>query len=374
MLAIGLMSGTSLDGVDVALVDLEGYQLKAFLTYPYSDDLKMRIRRNLFNETSTVQELCSLNFELGYVFVEAIKQLIKETSLDLKDVAFIASHGQTFWHNPDQMDGFFSSTLQLGEPSVIAYAFNKTVVSNFRTMDMAARGKGAPLIPYSEYLIFKSDDKNIALQNIGGIGNVTYLKEKASLNDVIAFDTGPGNMIIDGAMKFLFQVDYDQDGKTASQGIIIESLLAELMSDDYFKQEPPKATGREKYNDVFINNFIQKAKAQGYTNYDIIATLTAFTARSIVQGCLDFLPPIDLMIVGGGGSYNKYLMKLISDYAPFKVITQEDYGYRSDAKEAIGFVVLGDMTLKYLPSNVPSATGAECPVILGNITLPPKKE
>lgn len=373
MLAIGLMSGTSLDGVDVALVDLsEGYQLKAFITYPYSDDFKARLRRNLFNDTSTVQELCSLNFELGYIFVEGIKQLLRDTRVDLKEISFIASHGQTFWHNPNQMDGFCSSTLQLGEPSVIAYAFNKTVVSNFRVMDMVAKGSGAPLIPFSEYIIFKSEDQNIALQNIGGIGNVTYLKKKAKLEEIIAFDTGPGNMLIDGAMKFLFKAEYDHNGETAQKGQIIEPLLEELLSDEYFKQSPPKTTGREKYNDVFINKVIEKAS--GYSNYDIIATLTAFTASSIVKGCLDFLPPIDLMIVGGGGGYNMQLMKLIKEYAPFRVITQEEYGYRSDAKEAIGFVVLGDMTLKHLPSNVPSATGAECPVILGNITPPPKKE
>ncbi|HHU80779.1 MAG: anhydro-N-acetylmuramic acid kinase AnmK [Bacilli bacterium] len=373
MLAIGLMSGTSLDGVDVALVDLvNGYNLKAFITYPYSDDLRSRIRRNLFNHSSTVQELCSLNFELGYVFVEAINKLLEENNVDLNEIKFIASHGQTFWHNPDQMDGFYSSTLQLGEPSIIAYAFNKTVVSNFRVMDMAAGGSGAPLIPFSEFVIFKSNEKNIALQNIGGIGNVTYLKKNCDIDDIIAFDTGPGNMLIDGAMKFLFGLDYDHEGKMASKGQVIDPLIEELMSDDYFKQSPPKTTGREKYNDDFIKRFIERANK--YTKYDIIATLTAFTARSIVQSCQDFLPPIDLMIVGGGGSYNKSLMKLIKEYAPFEVITQEDYGYRSDAKEAIGFVVLGDMTLKQLPSNVPSATGAKEPVILGNITLPPKKE
>ena len=203
MIAIGIMSGTSLDGIDVAIIDINEKDFKTigFITVPYQEEIKIKILECSDLEKSNVQKICSLNVEVSYLYVDAIKEALTKYEVDIQDVSFIAMHGQTIWHNPNQMDGYYSSTLQIGDPSVVAYAFNKDVVSNFRTMDMAAGGSGAPLMPYAHYLMFKHEHKKIAIQNIGGIGNITCIDEE----NITAFDTGPGNMLIDGAMKILYQ-------------------------------------------------------------------------------------------------------------------------------------------------------------------------
>lgn len=375
MLAIGIMSGTSLDGIDVCVVDIKKnikyeYSIKAFISTPYSEEIVKKIKEVSNLETSNVQKICSLNVELSYEYVKAINECLSLYNIKNDDIEFIAMHGQTIWHNPDNMDGFSSSTLQIGDPSIVAYAFNKKVISNFRMMDMAAGGCGAPLIPFVDYLLYSSSEKSIAMQNIGGIGNVCYMKKNSSIDEIVAFDTGPGNMMIDEAMKILFNKSYDENGNVAKEGNIDREVLNELLSDEYLKRPYPKSTGREKYNTEFVNNIINEIINNGGKKEDVISTITAFTAYSIIDAYDNFLEDIDEVIVSGGGSHNDYLMDILKNKYKDKVIVEN----RTDAFEAFGFAILGHMTLLNEPSNVPVVTNAKRRVVLGNITNPPYKE
>ena len=376
MKAIGIMSGTSLDGIDICLVNIHQikkdytYEIEQFKSYKYRLSLINKIKEASKNDTSTVQKICSLNYEVAYAYVEAIQQFINDTSCNMVEVDFIAMHGQTIWHNPNHMDGYFSSTLQIGEPAVIAYAFNKKVISNFRTMDMAAGGSGAPLIPFVNYQLYKNQNKNIAFQNIGGIGNVCYLKKNSSPDDVIAFDTGPGNMLIDGAMQKLYHLDYDAFGNIAKKGKMITEVLDEMLEDSYLYMPYPKSTGREKYNDQYLDDLISKIKKYTPKNEDVIATITAYTAYTIIKEYQLFLPDIDEIILSGGGAHNKFLVDLLRQNLTAKIIISDQI----DAYEAFGFAILGHMTILNEASNLPSVTGAKKAVILGNITNPPCEE
>ena len=376
MKAIGIMSGTSLDGIDICLVNIHQikkdytYEIEQFKSYKYRLSLINKIKEASKNDTSTVQKICSLNYEVAYAYVEAIQQFINDTSCNMVEVDFIAMHGQTIWHNPNHMDGYFSSTLQIGEPAVIAYAFNKKVISNFRTMDMAAGGSGAPLIPFVNYQLYKNQNKNIAFQNIGGIGNVCYLKKNSSPDDVIAFDTGPGNMLIDGAMQKLYHLDYDAFGNIAKKGKMITEVLDEMLEDSYLYMPYPKSTGREKYNDQYLDDLISKIKKYTPKNEDVIATITAYTAYTIIKEYQLFLPDIDEIILSGGGAHNKFLVDLLRQNFTAKIIISDQI----DAYEAFGFAILGHMTILNQASNLPSVTGAKKAVILGNITNPPCEE
>ena len=376
MKAIGIMSGTSLDGIDICLVNIHQikkdytYEIEQFKSYKYRLSLINKIKEASKNDTSTVQKICSLNYEVAYAYVEAIQQFINDTSCNMVEVDFIAMHGQTIWHNPNHMDGYFSSTLQIGEPAVIAYAFNKKVISNFRTMDMAAGGSGAPLIPFVNYQLYKNQNKNIAFQNIGGIGNVCYLKKNSSPDDVIAFDTGPGNMLIDGAMQKLYHLDYDAFGNIAKKGKMITEVLDEMLEDSYLYIPYPKRTGREKYNDQYLDDLISKIKKYTPKNEDVIATITAYSAYTIIKEYQLFLPDIDEIILSGGGAHNKFLVDLLRQNLTAKIIISDQI----DAYEAFGFAILGHMTILNQASNLPSVTGAKKAVILGNITNPPCEE
>lgn len=375
MLAIGIMSGTSLDGIDVCVVDINKkeeyeYAIKAFESFPYKEEIVNKIKEVSNLKTSNVQKICSLNVEISYEYVEAIKKCLSLYNIKIKDIEFIAMHGQTIWHNPDNMDGYASSTLQIGDPSVIAYEFNKKVISNFRMMDMAAGGCGAPLIPFVDYLLYNSKEKNIAMQNIGGIGNVCYMKKGTSINEIVAFDTGPGNMMIDEATLILFNKPFDESGNIAKSGTINKEVLDELLNDEYIKKPYPKSTGREKYNTEFVNNVINKILSSGGKKEDVISTLTAFTAYSIIYAYDNFLGDIDQVIVSGGGSHNEYMMNILKEKYHEKVIIEN----RTDAFEAFGFAILGHMTLLNKPSNVPVVTNASRQVVLGNITNPPYED
>ena len=377
--AVGLMSGTSLDGVDAALVKIinkknPSFEMIDFISIPYPENLKQKVLKNSVPATSNIQEICSLNVELSNKYVEAIKAVLEKSRFSKEKLDFIANHGQTVWHNPANMDGLASSTLQLGDPSTISQAFNKLVIYDFRTLDMAYGGSGAPLIPMSEFLIFRSMEKSRILLNIGGIGNITHLKKKCEIDEILAFDTGPGNMLIDGACMKLFNKPYDADGKIGKSGIVNEKIVDELMMDDYFKLLPPKSTGREKYSNSFLNDVIDKARKYSMTDEDIVSTLSAFTARSIINQIETHIPDFvdGELVVSGGGANNPYLLELLNKYKTkkYKVITGYDLGYNADAKEAIGFVVLGYLRIMNKPSNVVSVTGATKPVSLGSMVLP----
>lgn len=380
MFAIGLMSGTSLDGIDAALVDIHGSQtstevsLVAFTTLEMPEETKCKIKAACDPTLGNTELICSLNFELGHLFSNAVQAVLEKAGMSKEQLSFIASHGQTIYHLPHPKEGQYASTLQIGEPAVIAYEQQTTVVSNFRVMDMAAGGEGAPLVPYSEWLLYREDKKHVALQNIGGIGNVTLLKAGCCIDEVEAFDTGPGNMMIDEACQQLFHVPYDEAGKIALQGKVHQRLLDELMSHPYIEKLPPKSTGREDFGQAFVNELLEKYKE--VDPYDIITTFTMFTAKSIAVNYERFiispLGRLDTVILGGGGAHNQALVAFLKEALPnVEILLQEDIGYSSDAKEAIAFAIMGNETLHGKASNVIHATGAHCPVILGNITYCP---
>lgn len=376
MYAVGLMSGTSLDGVDAVLCKIEGskettnIKMLAFDTFDIPQELKLKIKQACNPQTSSTDLVCSLNFELGYLFADSVKELCQKAHFALSDLDFIASHGQTIYHQPVSDSQHRRSTLQIGEAAIIAYECNCDVISNFRVMDMAAGGEGAPLVPYSEKVLYQKDNTCIALQNIGGIGNVTILPPTNSELPILAFDTGPGNMIIDEAMLQLYGKAYDANGKIAATGTINQPMLDKLMAHPYILLAPKKTTGREMFGQAFTTSLLKQY--QHLNKEDILATLTMFTAKSISENYKHFLLPtypINKVVIGGGGAYNETLMNFIKQELPtLEVVSQEQLGFSSAAKEAIAFVVMGNETLHRQPSNVESATGAKEAVILGNLT------
>lgn len=381
MYIAGIMSGTSLDGIDVALVHIEGSGVESkvklihFITVPFCNDMKNEIQQALSIENSNVQLICSLNFKLGLCFANAVREVCKEANFPLGQLNLIGSHGQTIYHQPKHDGNMIPSTLQIGEPAVIAYETNTTVISNFRTMDIAAGGQGAPLVPYSEIILYRHPTKSRLLQNIGGIGNVTVIPNHRSDKSVIAFDTGPGNMVIDEMCQRLFQLSYDQNGKIAKQGVVVDEILTYCMNHPFLKMNPPKSTGREQFGEEFVSELLKRYERHSKEN--IVTTVTMFTARSIVHQYKEFILPyyeIDEVILGGGGSYNRTLVEMIRNGLKEEkcaLFLQEDIGYSSEAKEAIAFAILANETYHRNPSNVPSATGAKQSVVLGNITFPP---
>lgn len=388
MLAIGLMSGTSLDGVDCALVEIDGVdgstrvELLEFITYRMPDATKTRILEAVAPGGGDSRLLCSLHAELGHLFSRAVGAVCEKAGIAPGDVAFVASHGQTIWHEPDASrdyaDGarFHAGTLQLGDAAAIAYDHNVRVVYDFRAMDMAAGGQGAPLVPFSETVLYGSVERNRVLLNIGGIGNVTVLPRGCRAGDVFAFDTGPGNMAVDEACRRLFGVEYDEGGRIAARGNVDEGALSELLGYGFLGMEPPKSTGREMFGAQFVEEFL--AAHPQMVPEDAVATLTEFTAASVADACGRFVVPqldgmLDELIIGGGGAHNAALVARIAERMPgTRVCTQDELGYSSDAKEAIAFAVLGNQALAGRPSNVPSATGASEAVVLGSVINPPR--
>ena len=377
MLAVGLMSGTSLDGIDAVLCDICGSgnttrikQLE-FTTLPLSSEIKEKIKR-CCNNQATVAQVCSLNFELGELFAKAVQSVCKQYGVKTTQLGFIASHGQTIYHIPRKTSDYAASTLQIGESAVIAQRCGCPCIANFRVKDIAAGGEGAPLVPFSEYILYSKKDEAVALQNIGGIGNVTVLPANGSIDDVFAFDTGPGNMVIDEAMQCLFNLAYDDNGTIASKGKLIEPLMEQLKKDSYLSLVPPKTTGREVYGSNYTHQLLNQYNT--CNPEDIIATLTWFTAYSIAENYRRFIldkHDVKKVILGGGGAHNASLRYFLANELPgIAVLTQEDLGYSSDAKEAIAFVILGNETMHHQFSNVPKATGAKQKVILGNVTYP----
>ena len=372
------MSGTSADGVDVAIIDYGKNTLDviAFATFPYPASLRKSLFK-LFNpETARIEDICHLNFVIGEVFAEAVIKLCKKSRIPLSSIDLIGSHGQTIWHNPKGTrfgKQLLRSTLQIGEPCVIAQRTGITTVADFRTADIAAGGQGAPLVPFTDYLLFKDNHKNRVVQNIGGIANLTWLAAGGAVGDIIAFDTGPGNMMIDCLVSILTdgKRNFDRDGRAAAAGNVNEILLHDFMKHRFIRKRPPKTTGREDFGMQFAAEFYNRVKIAARPA-DMIATATAFTARSIAEAYKRFLPDkVDEVILCGGGSRNPTLVKMLKKYAaPAKVIVMDDLGINADAKEAISFAILAAHTIKSVPNNVPSATGAKQPVILGKIVPP----
>lgn len=376
MYIAGLMSGTSADGVDAALINVKGfgmnthYDLIDFIMLPYPDKVRERIFEAMDLSLSNAGLLCSLNFELGNCFAKAVTELCRHADFSLEDLDLIGSHGQTVFHIPERIADYVPSTLQLGEPAVIAFQTQTPVVANFRVMDMAAGGQGAPLIAYIDYLLFGHSGRAAGLLNIGGISNITVLPENGNLENVSAFDTGPGNMIIDGLVQKLYGEHFDQDGRYAKRGRICTSLLNQLLDDPYIRNPPPKTTGREKYGSQFVDQIMNKG--QGLCAEDLIATATRFTVLSIVQNVQSFIQPYESLqkvMVSGGGSHNPVLMASLKKFLPgVEVTVFESSQFKADAKEAVAFAILANEWMHRIPANVPCATGASHRMVLGNYT------
>ncbi|HEY3366850.1 MAG TPA: anhydro-N-acetylmuramic acid kinase [Symbiobacteriaceae bacterium] len=374
-LVIGLMSGTSVDGIDAALVRIQGggagvvVHLEHFLTVPFDPTVRSAIFTLFRPETAAVDVLCRANFALGELFARAALALMAEAGVHPDQVDLIGSHGQTVWHEPAgaPWGGItVPSTLQVGEPAVIAERTGVVTVADFRVRDIAAGGQGAPLVPYLDYCLLRSDRLNRVTQNIGGIGNATYLPAGCTAKEMVAFDTGPGNMVVDALSAALFGRPFDSDGAIAAAGRVDEPLLAELLAHPYLRQQPPKTTGRELFGVQFAQNLIARA---GIRPADLVTTATAFTARSIADAYRRFLGPVNEVIVGGGGARNPTLMKMLADALPgVRVVTHEAVGINSDAKEAIAFALLANDCILGLPTNISGATGGH-PAVLGKVMM-----
>ncbi|GAB6281630.1 MAG: anhydro-N-acetylmuramic acid kinase AnmK [Ignavibacterium sp.] len=380
---IGLISGTSLDGVDAVLIKVSrnGINTKfkelGFITYPFPSGMKKLILKNAEYKSGNVTDICRLNFLIALVYVDAIKRLLKQYNFPLSKIDLIGSHGQTIHHLPkkEKLFGYyFNSTLQIGDPSVIAKITGITTIGDFRVADMALGGEGAPLVPYFDYITFHSTNKNRALLNIGGISNFSILNKNKNEDDTIAFDCGPGNMLIDFLTRKFYNLEFDKDGKIAKKGKVNLNLLKDIFNQDFFiKQKPPKSTGREYYGKNFLTKLLSKYKK--LSKEDLIATITNYTAYAIYFNYKIFIEQqtkIDELIVSGGGASNKTLMKFIQEYFgdKVKVKNANDFGISADSKEAICFAVLANETLMGNPTNIPSVTGAKAKTILGKICLP----
>ena len=376
-LVVGLMSGTSADGIDAVLTRITGFGLTTkveqlgFYFQPFDAATRQAILDICGGETGGTREVCLLGTHLGKLYAQAVRELLKATGTERVDL--IGNHGQTVYHIPEEtpyLNVSIRGTLQIGDPSYLAEEFGCPVVSDFRIRDMAAGGLGAPLVPYTEFLLYRSEEEDVALQNIGGIGNVTLLPAGCTLDQVTAFDTGPGNMVMDALVSKLTEgaLSYDDGGRLAASGKVIPELLQWMLEDPYLAKEPPKTTGRE----YFGKEYVEKVLAFGdYPLVDVLTTATAFTAESIALSLRRFAPRLPArLVVGGGGSRNPTLLRFLQEALPeVKVQIQEDLGLDSDAKEAVAFALLANEALFGICNNAPSATGAKHGVVMGRINL-----
>ena len=376
-LVVGLMSGTSADGIDAVLTKITGCGLSTkveqlgFYFLPFDQETRHAILNICSGESGGTREICLLGTHLGKLYAQAVRELLKASGTDQADL--IGCHGQTVYHIPDETDYLGNSirgTLQIGDPSYLAEEFGCPVVSDFRIRDMAAGGLGAPLVPYTEFLLYRSETEDVALQNIGGIGNITLLPAGCTLDEVTAFDTGPGNMVMDALAAKITNgaLGYDEGGRLAASGNVIPELLEWMIQDPYLKRTPPKTTGREYYGAEYVEKLLSIGD---HPLVDILATATAFTARSIALSLRRFSPIMpSRLVVGGGGSRNPTLLRFLQQDLPeVKVQTQEDLGLDSDAKEAVAFAILANEALFGICNNAPSATGARHGVVMGRINL-----
>ena len=373
---IGLMSGTSADGVDAALVDVgleeTSVRLVAFTNLPYPPELRREILEVSEAERGNVDKICRLHVVLGEWFARAAFNVCREAGIEMSKVDLIGSHGQTVHHLPEAYSAFgvvTRSSLQIADPCVIAERTGVTTVADFRARDLAVGGQGAPLVPLVDYLLFGSGREGRVLLNIGGISNVTVLPSGCGPEDVIAFDTGPGNMLLDALAVVLTggRLAFDVGGALAASGDVSDPLLEEMMRHPFLKRVPPKSTGRETFGATLVRDTL--AWRGRVPDEDLIATATAFTARSIADALKRFvLPvsPVGRMAVSGGGGRNPVLMDMLRGALPGVDVCQTDaLGVPLDAKEAIAFAVLANATVEGRPGNLPAATGASKPVVLG---------
>ena len=387
MIVAGVMSGTSADGIDVALVRIQGrgfrsrLELLAHYSFPYPSEVRRAVLSAMNARSAGVADLAQLNFLLGSLYADAVRTAQRRSRLECE---LVGCHGQTLYHQgtaKPYLGRRIACTWQTGEGAVIAAKVGVPVVSDFRPADMAGGGKGAPLVPFLDYVLYRHRRYGRIVQNLGGIGNLTAIPPRAEPEQVIAFDSGPGNMVIDAVTEHLFGKPYDRNGRLAARGEPIERVLRELLRQPFFRQRPPKTAGREQFGREFVREFLRLCRRADEN--DIVATATALTARSIGVAVRRFvLPLVDSeearparfreLVASGGGTKNATLMRMIrEELAPLKirVRTTDDLGLPSEAKEAAAFALLAYQTWRRVPSNVPSATGAKRPVILGKISF-----
>ena len=390
MIVAGVMSGTSADGINVALVRIQGrgfrsrLELLAHYEFPYPSEVRRAVLRAMNAKSAAVADLARLNFTLGELYAKSVQAAQRRAKLECE---LVGCHGQTIYHQSAPSDFLgrqVACTWQTGEAAIIAANLGVPVVSDFRPADMAARGTGAPLVPFLDYVAFRHRRFGRIVQNIGGIGNLTAVPPRATPDEVFAFDTGPGNMVIDAVAERLFDRPYDRNGRFAAKGEPIESVVRRLLRRAFFSQQPPKTAGREQFGEAFVLELLRLCRHADAD--DVIATATALTARSIALAVRSFVLPADAVnvpagsrspsryrefVVSGGGTRNGTLMRMIrEELAPLKmrVLTTDDFGLPAEAKEAVAFALLAYQTWRRLPSNIPSATGAQQPAILGKVS------
>lgn len=369
----GVMSGTSLDGIDVALVDFEGdaerpaaSDVISFHTETYADNLRDRLREAAEEPRSGTRDLCVLNFELGRVMADAVATACSDAGVPAADLAAIGSHGHTVWHQPPGDEP--GATLQIGEGAVLAEQLGVPVVADFRVRDVAAGGHGAPLTAYFDWLMLTGPDAARGIQNIGGMANITALPSAGSAESPIAFDTGPGVALIDAAALALTggEQEFDEDGRMAAAGQVVPDALAEWLRDPFFAVPPPRTTGRERFGSAPLREWLGRHAILDAT--DLMATITELTARSIADATRWVPFPIDEVYLCGGGARNPVLReRLVALLEPRPVRALEELGWNGDAREAAAFALLARQHLLGIPASAPWATGASGPRVLGKL-------
>ncbi len=383
MIVAGIMSGTSADGIDVAFTrisatgsDYPKLQLLAHESFPFAPTLRKAVLAAMNAQNTSTAELARLNWRLGLAYADAVRETL---ALHPEKVDLIGCHGQTIYHqaSPQTYAGKrFSCTWQLGEPALLAGALGIPVVSNFRPADIVAGGQGAPLVPLLDFVLFRHPKRGRVLQNIGGIANLTAIPPQAQPNEILAFDNGPGNMVIDALMMTLFKEPFDADGTRAAAGIILEDVLNQSLRHNFFNKIPPRAAGREQFGREFAANFLTACRTVSRSKEDAIATATALTAATIALSFQRFAHPLmgpakaDYIVSGGGARNHKLMSELTERLKPLGcvVTTSDQFGLPAEAKEAAAFALLAWQTWHRRPGNLPSATGATCPAILGQVT------
>jgi len=388
MFVLGLMSGTSADGIDVALASISGTpphlhaKLLGHTSNRFPNALRKEILRVAEQHPITAGELSQLNFRLGEVFAEAAIAACRKFRVSPKRIALIGSHGQTIFHqgNPARyLSRPTASTLQIGEPSVIAARTGITTIGDFRTADIALGGQGAPLVPYADYLLYRHEKLGCVSLNLGGIANVTVIPAAAKPEQILAFDTGAANMLIDALVSHFSQgrKRFDKDARIARAGRSVPALLDELMRDPYLKLAPPKSTGREYYGHAYLNKVLALGKKHRAKPADLIRAATIFTALSVVDALNRFVLPktkIRQLIVSGGGAKNPLLLaQLSAALSGIEILPSSHFGIPEDAKEAFAFALLAYESFHRRPGNLPSATGARGPAVLGKISYAPPR-
>ncbi len=388
MLVLGLMSGTSADGIDVALARIAGLpprfaaQVENFITLPFPPAVRAAVLRVANGTPTNTAEISQLNFLLGELFARAALEACRRFRVSPRRIALIGSHGQTIYHQGPPSAflgaGKVASTLQIGEPSLIAARTGMTTIGDFRPADMAVGGQGAPLVPFVDYLLYCDKRRGRVALNIGGIANVTVIPRASRPEQVFAFDTGPGNMVVDALVRHFTggRQSYDRDAQIARRGALLPGLLNQLLTDPYFRKRPPKTAGREQYGEAFVKRLLAWQRKRRARPADLVRTATLLPALSIVDAVHRWVLPraqVDQLIVSGGGAHNPLIMAQLQAALPgVEMLGSAELGVPEDAKEAFAFAILAYMTYHGLPANLPGATGARRPAILGKICHAPR--